>query len=120
MFEPRWLAAKGKNREAGLQVFSVRKTTGRRIPSTPYEFENPPRAGFLIYVEYFSFQLLAYIPVEVNSRRGFFCGQPIAWEIWRVFGNCEKSFVFMLTRLGRKSRKDSHKIENKYANIRYI
>jgi hypothetical protein len=36
LFEPRQFAAKGKNREPGLQAFSVRKMTGRRIPVSPF------------------------------------------------------------------------------------
>ena len=39
LFEPRQFAAKGKNREPGLQVFSVRETTGRQVPS-PVKFSS--------------------------------------------------------------------------------
>ena len=36
LFEVRFFAPKGKNREPGLQAFSVRKMTGRRIPPLPF------------------------------------------------------------------------------------
>ncbi len=61
---------------------------------------------------YFSFDLLAFIPVRHSARRGFFYAPLIAWKIWQIFMIFGKYSLFMLTELGTNCA-----IANEYATI---